>query len=282
MDKNPFDFIKIRLGKRDFLLYDHKRSVKIPTADFVTLIPRLCHRHKGIGAEGLIEISWEEDTPYVTFFYATGQEEPDPDAYLCAARYLFEGGVFGDDQFTLKTPFGEVKVVYLEAGTFMMDMGMPLLEGRSLSSPIQSDEANIRVPFSGKTLNLTKTILHHTGLVHIPLKKKSKKEEKSFYKKLIGEQNLSHPLFRAYPLSPGEYKFTSFQRGSTIEAAAHTGLALVLNGLGSPEMIGTKGKTDFFFHWTQTLSIAARPEYVFTGNWPDEIEARFFKPNEIP
>ncbi len=100
--------------------------------------PQLCHRHFGIGADGLALLERGEKAPFsMRIFNPDGSEaEMCGNALRCLARYLWERGMCESPNFSLETGAGLKEVQVLLEGKAVravrVDMGPPVLESTGI------------------------------------------------------------------------------------------------------------------------------------------------------
>jgi diaminopimelate epimerase len=88
----PFEFVKYQSLGNDCIIIDRYRSKKSAKLSS-TLVVRLCDRHFGVGADGviLIERHFETQLPSIQIFNSDGsQAETCLNGLRCVADYLFE------------------------------------------------------------------------------------------------------------------------------------------------------------------------------------------------
>jgi diaminopimelate epimerase len=117
------------LGNDFVVIEDMRREAR----DWPELARRLCHRHFGVGADGLALLQTGEQTPYrLRIFNADGSEaEMCGNALRVAGKYLFERGLIREPVFSLEMQ-QTVKTLRLQlAGGHVsaveVDMGKPVL-----------------------------------------------------------------------------------------------------------------------------------------------------------
>ena len=112
---------------------------------------RACDRHYGIGADGVLYILPGVSTDItMRIINADGSEaEMCGNGIRCVAKHAYDFGIVGKESFTVHTLAGDLKAdVSVEGGkarTVRIDMGAPVLDGRSV--PIDRDGRFIGEPF---------------------------------------------------------------------------------------------------------------------------------------
>ena len=110
----------------DYLVYDPNRN---PTVLSPSGIARLCDRHFGIGADGVLVGPYlDREKMYVRIYNADGSEAArSGNGMAIFARYLKDQGYVQKTTFSFDTDAGEEHVVYLnEEGTRLkVSMGQP-------------------------------------------------------------------------------------------------------------------------------------------------------------
>ncbi len=151
------DFHKYHALGNDFVLVDALSTPELATLDWTSLARRLCDRHTGIGADGVLVLS---STPHASaamrIVNADGSEgEMCGNGLRCAARHLFELHSTARSPLSIQTPKGVVQIaVESTAGSFLgatVDMGEPRLAPNEIPlSPEFQDPRH--VPLAGTGL----------------------------------------------------------------------------------------------------------------------------------
>ena len=111
---------------------------------------RVCDRHYGIGADGVLYVMPGEGTDVtMRIINADGSEaEMCGNGIRCVAKHVYDAGMVGE-VFTIHTLAGDLEAtVSAEGGkarTVRINMGAPILDGRSV--PIDHDGRFIDMPF---------------------------------------------------------------------------------------------------------------------------------------
>ncbi|MEA1986166.1 MAG: diaminopimelate epimerase [Candidatus Marinimicrobia bacterium] len=72
-NKTKISFVKLQSTGNDFILFDLQKQ-KLPD-NFISLIPQICDRHLGIGADGILLIDKNNSYPFkMTFYNADGSK----------------------------------------------------------------------------------------------------------------------------------------------------------------------------------------------------------------
>jgi len=126
-------YSKVHSLGNDFLIFDEEENT--PTFEMNSLARRICERHSGIGADGLLSISVKDkDKGLVNFriFNADGTEaEVSGNGLRCAAAYLYCKKKIDIPQILFKTTVGEreSKLINRDNNIFQIkiEMGVPHL-----------------------------------------------------------------------------------------------------------------------------------------------------------
>ena len=112
---------------------------------------KACDRHYGIGADGVLYVMPGESTDItMRIINADGSEaEMCGNGIRCVAKHAFDFGIVKKESFTVHTLAGDltadVSVKDGKAVTVRIDMGAPVLDGRSV--PVDADGRFIDEPF---------------------------------------------------------------------------------------------------------------------------------------
>lgn len=130
-------FSKLHALGNDFLVVDREETAGV--SELGPLAKRICERHTGPGADGLIVIGKPDEAGGVEFriFNADGSEaEISGNGLRCAAAYLFAGGRAADGRVTFLTATGPRACELMERQgrrqVVRIDMGVPILESSKI------------------------------------------------------------------------------------------------------------------------------------------------------
>ena len=120
------------------LTYDEFKKTGLSMSE---LAVKLCDRHFGIGADGMIipDLSLSQSADIGWYFYNSDGSTAQMcgNGMRCFAKYVYDNKFVNKKSFSVKTLAGIIKPELLEDGTVRVDMGAPILE----------DE---RIPFKGE------------------------------------------------------------------------------------------------------------------------------------
>ncbi|MCR5176347.1 MAG: diaminopimelate epimerase [Anaerovibrio sp.] len=125
-------FTKMQGTGNDFILID---CLKESASDYFPAAVKLCDRHYGIGADGILLVLPSKKADFcMRIINADGSEaEMCGNGIRCFARYVYESGLTDREEFTVETGAGILTPkIILNGDTVDMiqvDMGEPILEG---------------------------------------------------------------------------------------------------------------------------------------------------------
>lgn len=127
-------FTKMQGCGNDFIIvdYDEFQKFDIQMSD---LAIKLCDRHFGIGADGLIIPKTSvEDTDIGWFFYNSDGSTAQMcgNGMRCFAKYVYDKGLVNKREFTVKTLAGIMKPEILENGEVKVNMSKPILNSEKI------------------------------------------------------------------------------------------------------------------------------------------------------
>ncbi|WP_298704813.1 diaminopimelate epimerase [uncultured Veillonella sp.] len=138
-------FTKMHGLGNDFVVFVDEQGAE---KDFTNLAIRLCDRHTGIGADGIMVVvpSTIADTR-MRIINADGSEaEMCGNGIRCFAKYVYERGIITKDTFAIETLAGIMKpTLTIEQGKVSLvtvDMGKPVFEARQI--PMESEAAIVK------------------------------------------------------------------------------------------------------------------------------------------
>jgi diaminopimelate epimerase len=141
--------VKVHSLGNDFLIYDEDSNE--PVSNWESLARRMCERHTGVGADGLLPISIKNKKQgQVNFrvFNADGTEaELSGNGLRCAATYLYYKNKIKSTKITFLTPAGLRECFLINRKEnqfdFKLEMGQPSLNSKDIPFDDGSDHEKI-------------------------------------------------------------------------------------------------------------------------------------------
>ncbi len=223
-------FEKLHGTGNDFIVFNGLND-KIP--EYSKLALKVCDRHFGIGADGMIVVEQSEKADIKMIFYnADGSEAPMcGNGIRCFAKYVYDNGLIFKSLFTVETLGGIMKPELIiknnEVVSVRVDLGTPILSTDSF--PIHTDE----IEFIDKKIEINNTTYRISslfiGTIHTVIKVDSLNDI---------ELNEIGPIIETYPLFPqktnvnfceildsNNIKVLTWERGAGQTLACGTGAA---------------------------------------------------------
>jgi len=275
-------FVKVHGAGNDFVLVDCF-SEKVDSNDLGDLAVRICNRHFGVGADGLVLVGPSDMADArMRIFNPDGSEaEMCGNAIRCVAKYLYEHGRVEKEEISVETAAGlVVPRLLVEGGKVNMvrvDMGIPRLlreeipmegpPGRVVNEPLEVDSGVYRV--TAVSMGNPHCVIFVTDVSSVHLKEEGPLIE-------------NHPAFPrrtnvefVQVLNRGEVKMRVWERGAGETLACGTGacasvVACVLNGL-TDRLVRVHlaaGYLDIEWSDNGRLYMTGPAEEVFTGDYP--------------
>ena len=267
-------FVKMQGIGNDFVIIDGFRIPEVP--DMAELSRRICDRHFGVGADGLIRM---EPSPCadarMRIFNSDGSEpEMCGNGLRCAAQFLRDEGIVDKDVMTIETLAGILTVTFDERG-ITADMGEPILEAAKI--PVAAETNRVVIEIDGRTLNFFCVSMGNPHAVTFDLYP----EDDSFYR--LGPALETHPAFPAKAniefcrVRDGGIDVRVWERGdgetlacgtgacATLTAAATLGFAAKQSAVRLPG-----GTLQIEWKSDNHLYMTGPAEAVFVGEWGRE------------
>ena len=154
------EFSKIHGLGNDFILVDDREK---KLADYPQLAREMCHRHFGVGADGLILVQPSRVADFkMRIFNSDGSEaEMCGNGIRCFAKFVYEGGMTTKTKITVETLAGiMVPECQVEDGRVTMvkvDMGEPRLAARDIPLAEGGEEPVVDMPLeaAGQIFRIT-------------------------------------------------------------------------------------------------------------------------------
>lgn len=144
----PLPFTKLEAAGNDLILLDARER---PLGDLPRLALSLCHRHFGIGSDGLLLLETPEPgAPLMRMFNPDGTEDFCGNGLRCAAAWLFDRGEARYGRLALRTPRGlhRASVYPSDGPRFSVDMEIlvPRFHPRDIPAALPGERI-LRRPF---------------------------------------------------------------------------------------------------------------------------------------
>ena len=219
----------------DFVILDYSEYEKInmPMSD---LAVKLCDRHFGIGADGMIipDTKPNGETDIAWYFYNSDGSTAQMcgNGMRCFAKYVYDKKLVDKKQFSVKTLAGIIKPEIQDNGTVKVNMGTPILEDAKI--PFKGERT---VQIRDKKFDLTPVSMGNPHCIIFT------QEDPMHLAQNYGPDMEKHPYFPEKTntefvkiLSRNEIDMRVYERGCGITLACGTGacasvVACVLNNL---------------------------------------------------
>lgn len=239
-----FNFSKMEGLGNDFVVFDD-RDLKVGNKfSYNDLSVKLCDRHFGVGADGLIVVlnSTTHDIKYRIFNPDGSEPQMCGNGMRCFAKFVYENKIVQKEEFTVETLAGTIipKVNVNAEGmveTVRVDMGEPVLEAKKVPFISNNERAiSEEIEIDGVKLNVTAVSMGNPHAVFFVDK------ATDYLVRNIGSQI---EIFERFPektnvefievLSKNEMNMRVWERGAGETLACGTGacatlVAAVLNG----------------------------------------------------
>lgn len=140
------DFVKSHGLGNDYIVVDGARFPITLTPERVRL---MCHRHLGIGSDGVLEVSASDDRFFVRIWNPDGsQAERSGNGLRIAAKFLAEHGYTRESVFAIETVAGAVRTEVFRDTTGVRSVRLEM--GRA-----RVDRAVKRLDVAGRALDVT-------------------------------------------------------------------------------------------------------------------------------
>ena len=133
--KNTIKITKMQGYGNDFVILDYDEFQKA-NLSMEELAKRLCDRHFGIGADGMIipKKSEDKNIDIAWYFYNSDGTVAQMcgNGMRCFAKYVYDKGLVDKKEFSVMTGAGIIKPLLLDNGNVRVDMGIPILEDEKI------------------------------------------------------------------------------------------------------------------------------------------------------
>jgi diaminopimelate epimerase len=154
------NFIKLQATGNDFVLIDARRMKR----DWSALAKAMCHRHFGVGADGLLLILASKVADfYMSMFNPDGSEaEACGNGLRCAARYAMESGLARGAEIRIETPAGIKRLQTKGRKNIQVAMGKPILAPSAIPVLLKNKDIRNTAPVVDYPLTVGKMKLKIT------------------------------------------------------------------------------------------------------------------------
>ena len=273
------NFTKMQGLGNDFIILDYEEFQK-SEMPIEKLAIKLCDRHFGIGADGLIVINPNTtETDIGWFFYNSDGSiaQMCGNGIRCFAKYVFDKGLINKKTFSVETKAGTIIPEIIDENNIKVNMSKPILDCDKI--PVKSDSnLNFDIEAKGKKFKANAVSMGNPHCVIFT--KENTKELALEYGRAIE----THPMFPEKTnvefikiLSPKEINLDVWERGCAITLACGTGacasvVAGILNNLLEKQVKVNLPGGQLLIEWDGSTTdtekdvfMTGDAQYVFTG-----------------
>ncbi|WP_141333710.1 diaminopimelate epimerase [Paenibacillus sp. tmac-D7] len=281
------NFTKMHGLGNDFIVFSNTETLP---ADASELAVRLCDRHFGIGADGLVFVLPSNRADYMMRIINSDGSEAEQcgNAIRCAAKYIYDNGLVdaGQTELTIETIGAGPQVVQLQVENgrvtrVRVDMGEPVLAGLQVPTTVDAEPVlEHPVAVDGREFTFTAVSMGNPHCVIFV------EDAVRFDLAAWGPKLEKHPLFpRRINVEFATVKSRDYadmrvwERGAGPTLACGTGacatlVAGVLNGkMDRKGIVALKGG-ELLIEWNETdnrVYMTGPAETVYTGTLPSLI-----------
>lgn len=139
-------FTKMHGLGNDFIVVDNLEAQHSPE-EMAKKAPSLCHRHFGIGADGLVLLNTSREAPFaMQIFNPDGSEaEMCGNAIRCLGKYVWDRKMINGDRVSIQTGAGIMELALNIQGSevkgIRVNMGQPILDSQQI--PVAGPERKV-------------------------------------------------------------------------------------------------------------------------------------------
>lgn len=237
------NFTKMQGLGNDFVVLDYEEYIKSNKTP-EELAVKLCDRHFGIGADGLIIVNphtTNTDIGWIFYNNDGSVAQMCGNGIRCFAKYVFEKGYVNKKEFSVETKAGTIIPKILDNGLIKVNMSKPILEPSKIPAKVDMN-LNFEVKVSDRTFIANAVSMGNPHCVIITDEDTRKLALK------YGREIETHKLFPEKTnvefikiISREEINLDVWERGCAITLACGTGAcasvtAAILNGLCDREV----------------------------------------------
>ena len=162
MDLKGLKFSKMHGIGNDFPIIDESAGEVIPEADKAEACRFLCHRHFGVGGDGVLFVTPSDvaDIGYRMFNPDGSEAEMCGNGIRCVGKYVYDYGLTDKTEITIDTLAGiknlKLTVENGKVSLIRVNMGSPILSSRQIPVLWEGETAvNIPVEIRGRQYHMT-------------------------------------------------------------------------------------------------------------------------------
>lgn len=266
-------FTKMQGIGNDFILVDGFRVPSIP--DPGALSRRMCDRHFGIGADGLIWMVHSDVADVRMRIFNSDGTEPEMcgNGLRCAARFVRDQGICKKDVMTIETLAGVLTAVIGKDGRVTADMGEPRFAPAQI--PVDAPSNRVSIDLDGQPAAFFCASMGNPHAVTFDLWP----DDGTFHR--LGPVLERHPLFPAKAniefcrVRDGGVDVRVWERGDGETLACGTGACAVLTAAATLGLTGREADVRLpggvlHIRWAEDnhLFMTGPAEAVFEGDYP--------------
>ena len=221
-------FTKMQALGNDYIYVDYFKQ-NLSGINSSDLAKKICHRHFGVGSDGLILVAPGRVCKFRMIFYNPDGSEAEMcgNGIRCFARYLYDHGLSKRKIQNIETKAGVIKTQIIKTGKDFLinaDIGKPILERKKIPMKGKGDFCiNQELKLNGKKIRINSLSLGNPHTVIFV-------DEFGKDWKRIGSQVENHPIFPKRTnvelvkiLSPKNIRLKIWERGAGETLASGTG-----------------------------------------------------------
>jgi len=277
------DFYKVHACRNDLILLNYLYKDQFPDRRLLPLLARrMCDRHSGVGANGLLVLERGSEHPVrLTHLLPTGEvTDRQNDALLCLARIAFDSGVSGGKRVVVESRVGVRTVDFIDSAHFRVSIGRPsAVDGSVELREEPNREYTTPVKIDGKRYSVTPLHLQYPSAVLFSTdwsRAKLMHLSRSLRQPAVYSHGV-HPVF-CQVYSKDEMAIRTWFRREPVDYSSAAGIAVVaavLNGLADREVLVHCNNDELFVQWqeaTNEVYVTGSVDYLFTGTYYFEEE----------
>ncbi|MDB4334836.1 diaminopimelate epimerase [bacterium] len=266
-------FTKMHGLGNDFIILD---SIKPDNYDLNSLAIKLCDRHTGIGADGIVLVLPSDIADIQMRIINSDGSEPNMcgNAIRCFSKYVFENQIITKSKFTIETLAGLIKPEIIQENnkvvSVKVNMGIPELE--RVNIPMMGKEGRVineKLTIGNTTFNITSMLMNvpHTIVYVDDINAVDVNKIGSIIEKHKSFPKGTNVNF-VQVINSKEIKVRTWERGAGATIACGTGccasaVASILNNKTEDKIIVHLALGYLEIEWTENVYMTGPAELVF-------------------